>query len=123
MSEAAREAPPPRLGETAAFDAALARADPDARRLEAGSAELAARAAALRARAAALGGAGRRSGRPPAPRGRPAADGTNAAGFGIHLAQPLQTGGRKGTHTMNSIIYLVGLIVIVMAVLSLIGLA
>jgi hypothetical protein len=55
VSEAARKAPPPRLGETAAFDAALARADPDARRLEAGSAELAARAEALRARAAALG--------------------------------------------------------------------
>jgi hypothetical protein len=55
MSEAARRAPPPRLGETAAFDAALARADPDARRLQAGAAELAERGAALRARAAALG--------------------------------------------------------------------
>jgi hypothetical protein len=55
VSEAARKAPPPRLGETAAFDEALARADPDARRLEAESAELAARAEALRARAAALG--------------------------------------------------------------------
>ena len=55
ISEAARKAPSPRLGETAAFDAALARADPDARRLEAGAAELAARASALRARADALG--------------------------------------------------------------------
>ena len=54
VSEAARTGPPPRLGETAAFDAALASADPDARRLEAGAAALADRAAALRARAAAL---------------------------------------------------------------------
>jgi len=54
VSEAARTGPPPRLGETAAFDAALASADPDARRLEAGAADLSARAEALRARAAAL---------------------------------------------------------------------
>ncbi len=54
MSEAARAAPPPRLDETAAFDAALAQAQPDAERLGAGATDLAARAAALRARADAL---------------------------------------------------------------------
>jgi hypothetical protein len=54
VSEAARTAPPPRLGETAQFDAALAGAEPDALRLEEESAALAARAEALRARAAAL---------------------------------------------------------------------
>ncbi|WP_297971446.1 hypothetical protein [uncultured Amaricoccus sp.] len=53
-SAALRDAPPPRLGETAAFDAALARAGPDAERLEAAKGELAARAEALRARAEAL---------------------------------------------------------------------
>ena len=55
VSEAALAAPPPRLGETAEFDAALARADPDARRLETDAADLSARATALRARAAAMG--------------------------------------------------------------------
>jgi hypothetical protein len=55
LSEAAQAAPPPRLAETARFDAALAAAAPDAERLEAGAAGLAARAEALRARAAALG--------------------------------------------------------------------
>jgi hypothetical protein len=55
VSEAALAAPPPRLGETAKFDAALARADPDARRLETDAADLSARATALRARAAAMG--------------------------------------------------------------------
>ncbi len=54
VSEAARTAPPPRLGETAQFDAVLATAEPDARRLEEESAALAARAAALRVRGAAL---------------------------------------------------------------------
>ena len=54
ISEAARTAPPPRLGETASFDAALARADPDAERLAGDAAGLAARASALRERAAAL---------------------------------------------------------------------
>ena len=54
ISDAARAAPPPRLGETAAFDAALARSQPDAERLGAGAEDLGARAAALRARAAAL---------------------------------------------------------------------
>ncbi len=54
ISEADRAAPPPHLGETAAFDAALAAAEPDAERLGADAATLAARAAALRARAAAL---------------------------------------------------------------------
>jgi hypothetical protein len=53
-SEAARTAPPPRLAETAQFDAALASAAPDAERLESDAAALAARATALRARAAAL---------------------------------------------------------------------
>jgi hypothetical protein len=57
ISEAARTAPPPRLGETASFDAALARAEPDAERLAGDAAGLAARAAALRRRAAALAGA------------------------------------------------------------------
>jgi hypothetical protein len=57
ISEAARAAPPPRLGETASFDAALARAEPDAERLAGDAAGLAARAAALRERAAALAGA------------------------------------------------------------------
>jgi hypothetical protein len=56
ISEAARTAPPPRLEPTASFDAALARAEPDARALETQAADLAARAAALRARAADLGG-------------------------------------------------------------------
>ena len=56
VSEAALAAPPPRLGETAQFDAALRRAEPDALRLEAEAAALAARAAALRARAAGLSG-------------------------------------------------------------------
>ncbi|MFO1209256.1 MAG: hypothetical protein U1E40_08535 [Amaricoccus sp.] len=56
ISDAARAAPPPQLGATAQFDDALARAQPDADRLGAGSAELAARAAALRARAAAMSG-------------------------------------------------------------------
>ncbi|HET9067719.1 MAG TPA: hypothetical protein VFN28_03670 [Amaricoccus sp.] len=55
-TDAARNAPPPRLGETAAFDAALASAAPDAERLGAERDALAARAAALRARAAALAG-------------------------------------------------------------------
>jgi hypothetical protein len=54
LSENARNAPPPRLAETALFDAALARAAPDAERLEADAAALAARAEALRARAAGL---------------------------------------------------------------------
>ena len=54
VSEAVRDMPPPRLAETAQFDAALARAGPDAERLEAGAAALAARAEALRARAAGL---------------------------------------------------------------------
>ena len=54
ISEAARTAPPPRLGETASFDAALGRAEPDAERLAGDAAALAARAEALRARAAAL---------------------------------------------------------------------
>jgi hypothetical protein len=53
-SEAALAAPPPRLAETARFDAALASATPDAERLAAGADALAARAEALRARAAAL---------------------------------------------------------------------
>jgi hypothetical protein len=57
MSEAAQAAPPPRLAETARFDAALASAAPDAERLEADAATLAARAEALRARAAGLSGA------------------------------------------------------------------
>jgi hypothetical protein len=56
ISEAARTAPPPRLIETARFDDALARAQPDADRLVAGASDLAARAAALRARAAAMAG-------------------------------------------------------------------
>ena len=56
MSQSARDAPPPRLGETAACDAALAQAQPDSDRLSAGATDLAARAAALRARAAALSG-------------------------------------------------------------------
>jgi hypothetical protein len=47
-------APAPRLAETAAFDAALASAAPDAERLAAGADALAARAEALRARADAL---------------------------------------------------------------------
>ena len=55
-SEAALTAPPPRLAETAQFDAALAGAGPDAERLAAGADALAARAEALRARAAALEG-------------------------------------------------------------------
>jgi len=55
VSEAARSAPPPLLAETAQFDSAVARAAPDAERLEAGAAALSARAEALRARAAALG--------------------------------------------------------------------
>jgi hypothetical protein len=55
-SEAARDAPPPKLAPTAAFDAALAAAQPDADRLGAGAETLAARAAALRARAAGLAG-------------------------------------------------------------------
>lgn len=54
MTDAARTAPPPRLGETAQFDAALAEADPEAQRLETTAEDLAARAEALRARAAAL---------------------------------------------------------------------
>jgi hypothetical protein len=54
VSEQARDAPPPRLAETALFDAALAGAAPDAERLGADADALAARAEALRARAAAL---------------------------------------------------------------------
>jgi hypothetical protein len=54
ISADARAAPAPRLAETAAFDAALERAAPDAERLETEAAGLAARAEALRARAAAL---------------------------------------------------------------------
>jgi hypothetical protein len=54
ISDSARAAPPPRLAETARFDAALAGAGPDAERLQADADTLAARAAALRARAAAL---------------------------------------------------------------------
>jgi hypothetical protein len=54
ISEEARDAPPPRLAETALFDSALAGAAPDAERLGADADALAARAEALRARAAAL---------------------------------------------------------------------
>lgn len=54
ISDSARAAPPPRLAETARFDAALAEAAPDAERLQADADSLAARAEALRARAAAL---------------------------------------------------------------------
>ncbi len=54
VSDAAREAPPPRLGETASFDDALAGSAPAAERLGEDAASLAARASALRARAAAL---------------------------------------------------------------------
>jgi hypothetical protein len=54
ISESARAAPPPRLAETARFDAALASAAPDAERLAGNAATLAARAAALRSRAAGL---------------------------------------------------------------------
>ena len=71
ISEAARTAPPPRLGETAAFDAALASAEPDAEPARGRAADLAARAAALRARAAGLAGAGRRPA-PPARASTPA---------------------------------------------------
>ncbi len=53
-SEEARAAAPPRLVETARFDAALADAAPSAERLSDERDALAARAAALRARAAAL---------------------------------------------------------------------
>ena len=53
-SEASRAAPPPRLAETARFDAALAAAGPDTERLAEGADALAGRAAALRSRAAAL---------------------------------------------------------------------
>jgi len=56
LSAEARGAPPPLLGPTARFDAALAAATPDAKRLEADAAALAARAEALRARAAGLSG-------------------------------------------------------------------
>lgn len=56
ISEAARTAPPPRLLETAQFDAALAQAGPDAERLDADASALAARAEALRARASGLAG-------------------------------------------------------------------
>ena len=55
-SAEARAAPPPRLAETARFDAALAGAGPDAERLGAGATALAARAEALHARAGALAG-------------------------------------------------------------------
>ena len=55
-SERARSAPPPRLAETANFAAALARAGPDAERIETEAAALAARAEALGARAEALSG-------------------------------------------------------------------
>lgn len=54
VSDEARAAPPPRLVETAQFDAALAAAGPDAERLGATADALSARAAALRARADAL---------------------------------------------------------------------
>ena len=53
-SEQARRAPPPQLAPTATFDAALARAAPDAQRIEGDAETLAARGEALRARAAAL---------------------------------------------------------------------
>jgi hypothetical protein len=53
-SDATVAGPPPRLAETAQFDAALARAGPDAERLGADADTLAARAEALRARAEAL---------------------------------------------------------------------
>lgn len=56
LSPAARARPAPTLAPTAAFDAPLAAAGPDARRLDEASAALAARAEALRARAAGLGG-------------------------------------------------------------------
>ncbi len=51
---AARTLPAPDLAPTAAFDAPLAAAAPDAQRLTDANAALAARAAALRARASAL---------------------------------------------------------------------
>jgi hypothetical protein len=56
ISEAARTAAPPRLAETASFDAALAGAEPDAERLAGEADALAARAAALRERGTALAG-------------------------------------------------------------------
>lgn len=54
ISQRAAQAPAPALIETARFDAALASAEPDTRRLEADRDALAARAAALQARAAEL---------------------------------------------------------------------
>ena len=126
VSEAARTAPPPRLGETAQFDAALARADPDARRLEAGGRRPGRpRGGAARPRG---GARRRRSSIPRSARGSrpPAPDGTNRCDAALSdaasraAASPPAAQGRR---TMNSIIYLVGLIVIVMAILSLVGLA
>lgn len=55
ISATAARAPEPRLLETARFDDALARAQPDAERLGGDRDALSARAAALRNRAAALG--------------------------------------------------------------------
>lgn len=55
ISPEAAQAATPELIETARFDAALAKAEPDAERLGADRDALAARAAALRARAAGMG--------------------------------------------------------------------
>ena len=122
VSEAARAAPPPRLGETAEFDAALARADPDARRLETDAADLAARATALRARAAAMGAPISTRGPPRGSRPARAREPTVAVRIDPQSRCTRQR--RQGEETiMNSIIYIVGLIVVVLAVLSLVGLA
>lgn len=56
ISEGARSAPAPRLGETALFSTALESAAPDTERLEGVAGDLAARAEALRARAAGMEG-------------------------------------------------------------------
>ena len=141
VSEAARSAPPPLLAETARFRHSARRAGPrpSAVRLEArGRRRSSARAEALRARAAALGDPvlpGGRARRPP--RGRRFPDPEEAVGNERRrtaVVVPRQFSNRYGVPEapphpssedvlVNSIIYLVGLVVIVLAILSFVGLA
>ena len=122
-------APAPRLAETARFDAALSAADPR-RRASGGRRRRARRpgrsAARPRRRARAAGDARRRA---PAARSHPSLiPGTS---FRERRCPPISrrrssgTGAKasQGDMLVNSIIYLVGLIVIVLAVLSLVGIA
>ena len=137
MSRAARDAPPPRLGETARLRRrprpGAARRRPARRRRRRPRRP---RRGAARPRRRPLR-SGRRPRHPLPPRCRlrgrrlTAAPGTISRRLALrHHRKPCPTprhpgaarGGVRGTH-MNSIIYLVGLVVIVLAVLSLVGMA